>query len=160
MDSTTAPQTTGEHRGKCTGLYTSAQAEFASERFASKSLVLCLRPVESLRKSVLARVVVLALLAWTAVDLSDMTLCALDRESTPRHEASPDSCTLSSAKRDNSGSETRHIDDCFCCSHCVNASLVVSLVQDSSLLGLIRFASASHTRSAPHALYHPPQLLS
>ena len=95
-------------------------------------------------------------LAWTAVDLGFPSLCALDQEhEPPRVFSSP----LMDAPSTNETTHDApvHIDDCFCCSHCVN----VTAMQSPATLTIARTDAALPIDSVPVAAgyppYHPPR---
>lgn len=107
----------------------------------------------------LARVVAVMLLAWTAVDLTATRLCAADAVAMATASGSPE------ARPDGgdgpaSGRPARqsHIDDCFCCSHCVNVAvpeplLAVTAAPPRDVASRVRIPFDDG-----HPLYHPPQL--
>ena len=102
-----------------------------------------------------ARAVACVLLAWVALDLGYPSLCALDQE--------VPAMSLSAAALDahptDGGAPDRpaHIDDCFCCSHCVD----VASVQRSSALPWAGLPVSLPADAAPlptaYPLYHPPR---
>lgn len=100
------------------------------------------------------------LLLWTAADLTDASLCALEQEqSSPAAASDRTGATIASARSTAPAPEAPdavHVDDCFCCSHCVE------LVR---LWPAITSEPASHELAplvlpAPRLfglrLYHPP----
>ena len=97
------------------------------------------------------------LLLWTAADLSNASLCALDNEGKNAVSFSA-FATLSDASDAPAPDQTpqRHIDDCFCCSHCVDvqafapATVVIPVELQRTPLVL----AAPRLSGAP--LYHPP----
>lgn len=107
----------------------------------------------------LARVVALMLLAWTAVDLTATRLCAADAVPMAAAFESPEA-------RPDGGDDPKpgrpapqsHIDDCFCCSHCVNVAMpepLLAVTADTPR----RIASGVRIPfDDGHPLYHPPQL--
>lgn len=109
------------------------------------------------RTSRLTRLVVLTLLFWTAADLTYASLCALDGQALnlvrtgaePLAQAADQDATPSPAAQP-------HVDDCFCCSHCVDvsvispANIVLQVVEQPSILA----SAAPSTFGSP--LYHPP----
>ena len=102
------------------------------------------------RHSRLVRTVAMVLLVWTATDISNASLCALDSEG-----AGP------FALRKSSGTSIPvqapgHVDDCFCCSHCVDVQTVVStsLAMPANLDRTPLIASAPRIFGSP--VYHPP----
>ena len=110
----------------------------------------------ALRIALLSHLITIAmlLLLWTATDLSNASLCALDNE-----DASPVQASVMLA--DGSASHlpvqpVQHIDDCFCCSHCIDVQAVilatVAMRVDLKRARLDLFAP--HIFGSP--LYHPP----
>ena len=103
----------------------------------------------------LAQTVSLLLLLWTAADLSNASLCALENEGT--WPVAVGTCTTVS---DSSGQVpvplTPHVDDCFCCSHCVDikaaSPAMVSMPVDLQQVALVLAAP----RLFGSRLYHPP----
>ena len=109
------------------------------------------------RHSPLVKALVMVLLLWTAADLSNASLCALDNESNGAMPMSVDTTLMDGS----SGHVPRqaplpHIDDCFCCSHCL----------DLHVLALSTRATPAHREQSPLVLaaprifaspiYHPP----
>ena len=96
-------------------------------------------------------------LAWTAVDLGVPSLCALDHE--PERPRIYSSSALMDARSSNETSPDApvHVDDCFCCSHCVN----VTPMHCPEILTIARTDTALPSDSAPVAAgyppYHPPR---
>ena len=106
------------------------------------------------RHSRLVHAVAMLLLLWTAADLSNASLCALDNEGTSPFPVST-GATLSSDSQV-PAQAPQHIDDCFCCSHCVDVKALAPAA-------LATPADAKRTPSvlaAPRLfgsrLYHPP----
>ena len=108
----------------------------------------------------LARLAAVVLLAWTGVDLIATQLCAADSVvlatgSSGAVTIQPDASSESDPTR---GTPRAHVDDCFCCSHCVNVVLpepVLDITRNA------RRALASRVGvplADGHPLYHPPQL--
>lgn len=99
----------------------------------------------------------LVLLAWTATDLTATQLCPADGMApvavadlnlTPT--TFPDPVPANPA-------QSSHVDDCFCCSHCVN----IAAFDTAMFIGAIRacesVASVRILFADGHPLYHPPQ---
>lgn len=108
----------------------------------------------------LGRLAAVVLLTWTGVDLIATQLCAADSvvmvtsragAAALQAEGSGDSDPVGGASR-------THVDDCFCCSHCVNVVLAEPVLD---VTGDTRRALAARV-GVPfddgHPLYHPPQL--
>jgi len=113
------------------------------------------------RRSALSRVVALTILLWTGADLSNSSLCALENEGAAAPaSAGPGSIggtivdgTTPQAPQPVSG----HVDDCFCCSHCVDVAgflpANVATIANSPRVPLV--VAAPRIFGSP--LYHPPQ---
>ena len=97
------------------------------------------------------------LLLWTAADLSNASLCALDNEGQEVVSLSAHA-TLSDGSDAPAPDQTpqRHIDDCFCCSHCVD----VQAFAPSTLVMPVELQRTPLVLAAPRLfgspLYHPP----
>lgn len=99
-----------------------------------------------------APAVVMALLAWTAVDVLNPALCELDQMPFVAAHASVDWDTSSDDR------PPAPVEDCFCCSHNVNFSAMMQ----------VRIAFQSRTQTPAERiqiplwksfpLYHPPRL--
>lgn len=108
------------------------------------------------RHSRIAQGVVVVLLLWTAADLTNSSLCALDNENASSNEAGSTVLNQGSSGQLPQQPARRHIDDCFCCSHCVElqgflpafASVLVKDEFQPVVLPAPRFFGSS--------LYHPP----
>lgn len=111
------------------------------------------------RHSALSRAVALVFLLWTAADLSNANLCALDNEDSLPISAVPvgaGSALHVGTTPPPPEPASAHIDDCFCCSHCVNvttllpADVATLASRPKTLLDL----PAPRIFGSP--LYHPP----
>ena len=112
--------------------------------------------VPSRKFGVLARVTALVLLAWTAIDLTATQVCPAEGVVPAVAVGELMLAALPGTVPANPG-QPSHIDDCFCCSHCVN----VSELQSITVIGAITaWQSAPAVRiliADGHPLYHPPQ---
>jgi hypothetical protein len=112
----------------------------------------------SRRHTALGRIVALVLLLWTAVDLTNSGLCALENETAPATGSG--ATTMAAADWDGGASvptqDPIHVDDCFCCSHCVDVSAIVP----TTVVSPVRVIHAALVVPAPRLfgspLYHPP----
>jgi len=108
------------------------------------------------RHSLPARVVATVILLWTAADLTNASLCALDSDEFGAAYAAELSPTLSNGTTDRAPSQPGHIDDCFCCSHCVDIQVFVPTVVAEP----IARREPPRDVATPHGfgfpLYHPP----
>ena len=115
--------------------------------------------VVSLRRSPLLRAVVAVLLMWTAADLANASLCALDASDmnasvTPSAASAPQQPSHPAPLR---GLPSPHVDDCFCCSHCVDmAALTPELLVEPLAAALSPAIPAAPTRALVPT-YHPPR---
>jgi len=80
------------------------------------------------RHSRLVRTVATVILLWTAADLTNVSLCALDSDELGRSVAVGLTATLSGETTNEAPQPAPHIDDCFCCSHCVDVQVLVPAV--------------------------------
>lgn len=111
------------------------------------------------------RVLALILLCQTGLDLGVPSLCALDAEGAPGGSSTPLSSTLAVSPAPAHRSDTPspgagHVDDCFCCSGCVVAQAVFSVVP---ALRPSLHAHVSPDSSVPllaTLVFRPPQVLS
>lgn len=109
------------------------------------------------RHSRLVHAVAMLLLLWTAADLSNASLCALDNEGTGSFPVSTGASLQDSSDTDvPAQAPQQHIDDCFCCSHCVD----VQVLSPSKVIVRVDLRHAPLVLAAPHSfgspLYHPP----
>lgn len=109
------------------------------------------------RHSRLARAVAMILLLWTGADLTNASLCALDSDQIGATFSREYALTVSAESTNPTPSQpSHHIDDCFCCSHCVDVQVLVPSV----VAELITRREAPFDVAVPHGfgfpLYHPP----
>ena len=107
-----------------------------------------------------ARLAAVILLAWTAVDLTATQLCPADGVATVAGGFESSSARSDSSEGPAPGRRApqSHVDDCFCCSHCVNVALPEPLLAATidtprHLAPRLRIPVGDG-----HPLYHPPQL--
>ena len=100
------------------------------------------------------RAIALCLLFWTAVDLANASACALDNESVASGTAA---AIYPQAPSTGGRAPAAHVDDCFCCSHCVDVERPASPAAARRVTP--RFEALP--RPFPHllaaSLFHPPQ---
>ena len=107
----------------------------------------------------LYRVFAVALLLWTAVDLTNTRLCALEDED-PLELVAGDAVMHADGTGPQGPAEPdTHVDDCFCCSRCVEPSqtivpgrLLFTALPNVDLAGRLPSADGP-------PVYHPPQPL-
>lgn len=116
-----------------------------------------LGPMRFVRRAAVTRIMAVVLLMWTAADISNAGLCALDNEdgdgvavgcaSVAGGDKAPTSPTF----------PPPHVDDCFCCSHCVDVGWVsgatVPVIADSR----IPLPPEAVPFPSGFPLYHPPR---
>ena len=108
------------------------------------------------RSTSLLRVVAITILLWTAIDLANASACSLDNESLP---ASTHASTIAAVPASPDGTAPAHVDDCFCCSHCVNVqTLVIPDVSDRGASSYLPPQQNSPLLLAS-SYYHPPDSL-
>lgn len=107
------------------------------------------------------------LLLWTALDMSAPGLCALEREGDTSAAALVDATASLAAASiatgtaplpDGSSSPVPHVDDCFCCSHCVDLSRHAVSIAPSGIVGRAAVPEPRLTDQIPPPPYHPPLL--
>lgn len=97
------------------------------------------------------------LLLWTATDLSNASLCALDNEGKDAVSLGANA-TLSDSSNAPAPDQApqRHIDDCFCCSHCVEYQAFAR----AALVTPVKMQRPPMVLAAPRLfgspIYHPP----
>ena len=111
------------------------------------------------RHSRLAQTVSLILLLWTAADLTNASLCALENEGTGFSSVEATATQIvdsSSSQAPVPVPAPPHIDDCFCCSHCVD----VQVLWPATLAMPVDLQHAPLVLASPRIfgspLYHPP----
>ncbi|MEZ5318173.1 MAG: hypothetical protein R2752_12290 [Vicinamibacterales bacterium] len=114
------------------------------------------------RASSLVRAVVVVLLVWTAIDMTNAWLCRLDNEGgavvlagdeAPARIAGAGSSPASPA----APASAAHVDDCFCCSHCVRPGLRAPIPAPLATLRVTAPLAVQAIQSASDPLDHPPQ---
>ena len=107
----------------------------------------------------LFRVSAIVLLTWAAVDMTNPGLCALDNE---RATCAPVSRTMlrSDWSAHPGGEAARpHIDDCFCCSHCLEPGQIVAPGEVTALADRLPATASRLPFRDGTGLYHPPLFL-
>ena len=110
-----------------------------------------------LSQSRFAQAVAMTLLLWTGTDLSNASLCALDSDRLGglfSYEFTP---TLSAdATNQAPARPSRSIDDCFCCSHCVDVQALVRTIVAEPIARREPPLDTATPRGFGLPLYHPP----
>lgn len=99
----------------------------------------------------------MTLLLWTAADLTNASICALDSDEfggSPSGESTDAMNALPTNPRP--AQPTPHIDDCFCCSHCVEVAVLVPAIVGESIARREPPLDAAAPDSFGFPLYHPP----
>ena len=109
----------------------------------------------------LYRVAALLLLFMTGLDLSmdisSVRFCAIDAE---RNQASGSSeAAVTTASHHSEQGKTPHVDDCFCCSACVNVTPIAIPIEVSLIPAAPVPPVARQLPLLSRFLFHPPQLL-
>ena len=111
------------------------------------------------RHSRFVQIIALTILFWTAADITNSGLCALEQEQTTpvaHSDLLSHFETLKSTTTPGTNAETSHVDDCFCCSHCVQFGVATVSIADSgpSLTVFVSVPAIPNTYGAPP--FHPP----
>ena len=108
------------------------------------------------RQSWLVQVIAIAILVWTAADLTNVSLCALDHEGTQSGPVTTSATRCDGAETQFPPAAPQHFDDCFCCSHCVELQVLVPETFEAPA-DLQRSPSVlASPRIFGSPLYHPP----
>lgn len=87
-------------------------------------------------------------------------LCALERENEVRAVAHNAERSLEAQSSNqsvpSSSSLPQHIDDCFCCSHCVDVSRPVVVIELAGDIGGVAAPALRQVDNVPPPPYHPP----
>ena len=116
-------------------------------------------PMAWCRRSRLAQAVTIVLLLWTTVDLTNLSLCALENENArPSAAAILASTTFDQALHDQIPPlpARPHVDDCFCCSHCVELQSLAPPLASVSVNRELQPLVLAAPRLFGSRLYHPP----
>lgn len=108
------------------------------------------------RHSLLARVVATVILLWTAADLTNASLCALDSDEFGPSAAVAFTPTVSDSPTDQAPQPAPHIDDCFCCSHCVDVQVLAPAIATAPIARREPPAEVTVPDGFGFPLYHPP----
>ena len=106
----------------------------------------------------LYQVCALVFLLWTAVDLTNAGLCALDND-----PLGPLTSHVTVRAADGAGlpdAPTPHIDDCFCCSRCVEPTPMAAPADVDAVARRERLIADALPLPDRASIYHPPQSLS
>ncbi|MGE3277377.1 MAG: hypothetical protein AB7O67_19855 [Vicinamibacterales bacterium] len=111
------------------------------------------------------QIVALLLLCQTALDLANPALCALDAEDLASVGATSATLVLAApgpqtANPAAPAGTTNHVDDCFCCSGCVEAQPIFHVLPVEPVAREPRAEIEKRVALLPSAFDHPPQFLS
>jgi len=106
------------------------------------------------------------LLLWTAIDMMAPGLCALEREHDEEVAVAADATTVDDdaagaafeqalPPADDSPS-VPHVDDCFCCSHCVDMWRLDAVAAPADLVQHFVLHQRRVVDNVPPPPYHPP----
>ncbi len=109
----------------------------------------------AVRSKWLLRLVCLLLLSWTAVDLGASELCALDNDGALTLNIAP--AAICSPISSPDSHPPAHVDDCFCCSHCVNAVASAPIVHAAPVCLAVAPLRADAVIDVARPTYHPPK---
>lgn len=123
------------------------------------------RRVRFPRLRTIYRVAVLVMLFQTGLDLSNAALCALDSERFGLAGHATSTLAISGEQgpqpsQPSQPSKPAHVDDCFCCSACVDAEPIAQPVMVAVVAAAEDDLPLKHVPLLPTFLFHPPQLLS
>jgi hypothetical protein len=102
------------------------------------------------------------MLLWTAADLANSSLCALENEdSRVSRDAFPLGVPIVVQQTGDpsqfpSDTPVPHIDDCFCCSHCVDVPSFAPAMTSARVQRELQPLVSAAPRIFGSRLYHPP----
>ena len=96
------------------------------------------------------------LLAWTAADLAFARVCGLEKIDTPITGGSRQ-LTVQSDAAQSPGSDLPDVQDCFCCSHCVNIQQAPFVCESRLVSAVVADLIVSVAPPQVRPTYHPPQ---
>jgi len=109
------------------------------------------------RRGLIVRFVVIALLLWTGADLTNASLCALEREESVSFAIGGDDTVAADVSVPGPVAPSLpHIDDCFCCSHCVEVQALFPDLLAGPAAAAFAAAAPGEPRHFGNPLYHPP----
>lgn len=106
----------------------------------------------------LTLLVALVILAWTALDLTNSALCALEQEQFSPSAGDNFAFSISLESEGTVPPIQNHVDDCFCCSHCVTVVDVTPASWQSALARRASVVPVSTPVLRTFPVYHPPQI--
>ena len=104
------------------------------------------------RRSGLLRLAVVFLLSWTAVDLANASLCAVDSDGLEQSDAA-----LTAQEADPIAPPASPVDDCFCCSHSVDVGRLTVILDSTAAAPIPEMSVPAAPLSPPHIPFHPPK---
>jgi len=107
------------------------------------------------------RIAAIAILLQTGVDLSSAAVCALDGGRLPAVQQGAGGTLVSESGGDaGQPAAPAHVDDCFCCSGCVEVAPATSVCPVTLVSPARGAAAVRHAPLLSRLVFHPPQLLS
>lgn len=99
----------------------------------------------------------MTLLLWTAADLTNASICALDSDEFGGSPAHQSAASMSAASTTPAPAQpSPHVDDCFCCSHCVEVAVLIPTIVAEAISRREPPLDAAAPESLGFPLYHPP----
>jgi hypothetical protein len=104
------------------------------------------------RRSGLLQLAVVLLLSWTAADLVNASLCAVDSGGLAQNEAA-----MTNHPAGPVPPPTSPVDDCFCCSHSVDVGRLTVVLDSTAVAPIPEMSVPAAPQSPPHIPFHPPK---
>ena len=160
----TVPKRNAAEQGVTGPKYRGSEPPKSNRAAAAQAALLYSSSMSAWRASGLVRAVVVVLLAWTAIDMTNAWLCQLDNEGSVAvlfgDEASSISGAGSLPASPAAPPSAAHVDDCFCCSHCVRPGLRAPIPAPLAIVRVTAPLAVQAIQSASDPLDHPPQFRS
>jgi len=98
------------------------------------------------------QVAVVLFLSWTAVDLANASLCAVDSDRLGQSDGA-----MADHATDPISPPTSPVDDCFCCSHSVDVGRLTVVLDSTAAAPIPEMSVPAAPLSPPHIPFHPPK---
>jgi hypothetical protein len=105
------------------------------------------------RRSGLLQLAIVLLLSWTAADLVNASLCAVDSDGLAQSDAA-----ITAHAADPIPPPTSPVDDCFCCSHSVDVGRLMVVLDSTAVAPISEMSVPAAPLSPPHIPFHPPRV--
>lgn len=125
-----------------------SQGKLLAAKRHTHALIYTRRSMRSIRLRKVLRAVAISLLVLAGLDLTTPGLCALDQEGSG--QAMNQVATLA-------GAPQVHIDDCFCCSHCVEIACTVPSVAPGTAVTSPQLPVGQEPFPTAFPPFHPPR---